>query len=159
MIYLGTALAVAILLIGILGTIIPMMPGLPLMWIVYAVYGYFTGWETISFSTTIIFLLVTVIAYLFDYAATVAGAKKFGAGKAGMIGSFLGLILGMIFFNVPGLIIGPIIGAIIGELAAGQQTDRAVLAGWGTFLGFLASTVVRFSIALIYFFYFILKLF
>ena len=156
---IGVIFAIIILLLGVLGTIIPGLPGLPLMWGVYAVYGSLTGWEKVSFTVTIIFLLITIAAYIFDYTAGIMGAKKYGASKAGMIGAVIGLILGIILFNIPGLIIGPIIGAIVGELIKGKETDQAIMAGWGTFIGFLASTVVRFSIAVIYFFYFIVKLF
>jgi len=156
---IGIIFSIFILIIGVLGTIIPGLPGLPLMWVVYAVYGSLTGWEDITLKTTVIFLIVTVIAYIFDYTAGVMGAKKYGASKAGIIGAIVGLIIGIVFFNIIGLILGPIIGAITGELIKGKETDQAIMAGWGTFIGFLASTVVRFSIAVIYFVYFIIQLF
>ncbi|MCK5078004.1 MAG: DUF456 domain-containing protein [Calditrichia bacterium] len=156
---LGIIFAIIILLLGMLGTIIPGLPGLPLMWGVYAVYGFLTDWKDVTFNIVAVFLLITVIAYIFDYAASVMGAKKYGASTAGIIGAIIGLILGVIFFNIIRLIIGPVIGAIVGELLKGKETDQAIMAGWGTFIGFLASTIVRFSIAVIYFFYFIIRLF
>lgn len=151
-------LSVILMLIALAGTVIPILPGLPLMVVIYVIYGILDHWQSFGVTSAIIFLVITIIAHVFDYFASAVGAKKFGASRAGIIGSFLGIIPGLVMFNLIGMIIGPFIGAVVGELLVGKTMGKAMLAGWGTLVGFLASSLVRFTIGLIYFFYFLIKI-
>ncbi|GAB4174421.1 MAG: DUF456 domain-containing protein [Calditrichia bacterium] len=145
--------------IGLILTVLPVLQGLPVMLVIYIAYGIFTRWSEYSLNSAIIFLGLTVFTYFFDYLATVAGAKKMGASKQGIIGSVIGLIFGVIVFNVPGILIGPFLGAMIAELLIGRSASEAVRSGWGTLIGFLASSLVKIIVGLFYFIYFAIKIF
>lgn len=151
-------LAVLLMFGGLISTILPVIPGLPIMVLIYFIYGIFTHWASFTLESAIIFLLLTIFAHAFDYFATVMGAKKFGASREGIIGAMIGMILGLLFFNIIGIIIGPFIGAMIGELLIGRNSSDAIKSGWGTLVGLLASTAVKFAIGLFYFVYFIIKI-
>jgi hypothetical protein len=148
-------LAVILMFLGLISTILPIIPGLPIMVFIYFGYGILDHWQSFSLQSAIYFLILTVLAHIFDYVATVMGAKKFGASREGIIGSIVGMIIGVIFFNIIGLIIGPFIGAAVGELFIGRSSQEALRSGWGTFVGLLASTIVKFTVGIIYFIYFV----
>lgn len=151
--------SISVILVGLIGTIIPMLPGIPLIYLGYIVWGLASGWRDYGETTMIILGVVTVASVLLDYYAGAAGAKKFGASTAGVIGAFLGAILGMIFFNIPGLILGPFAGAVIGEMINGKKQSDVWRAGWGAFLGFLAGSFFKIivgTILAIMFFYLII---
>ena len=93
-------------------------------------------------------LLVTVM----DYIIPAAGTKKFGGSKAGMWGSIIGLLVA-VFFPVLGpfgIIVWPFVGALVGELANKAEKERALKAAFGSFIGFLTGTFLKFLIAIVY---------
>ncbi|MBW2609157.1 MAG: DUF456 domain-containing protein [Deltaproteobacteria bacterium] len=128
---------------GLVGTFLPIIPSLPLVYGGYLVYGLVTGWQNYGLGIMIAFGLVTGITVLLDYLAGALGAKKFGGTRAGVIGSTIGAIVGVILLNVIGLIIGTFMGAILGELIGGRSMPEAVRSGWGAFLGFVAGTFFK----------------
>jgi uncharacterized protein YqgC (DUF456 family) len=96
-------------------------------------------------------LVVAIIIWIVDYIIPVIGTKKFGGSRAGMIGTVLGLIIGL-FSPIPfGIIIGAFVGALIGELIHQGDTDKAIKAAFGSFLGFITGTFLKFIVAVIYF--------
>ena len=152
--------SIVIIIIGLIGTMVPMLPGIPLIYLSYIIWGLASGWRDYGATTMIILGFVTVASVLLDYYAGAAGAKKFGASTAGVIGAFLGAIFGIIFFNIPGLILGPFAGAVIGEMIAGKPQKEVWRAGWGAFLGFLAGSFFKIivgTILAIMFFYLIIS--
>lgn len=151
--------SILIILIGLIGTIAPMLPGIPLIYLAYVIWGLASGWKDYGSTTMIILGIVTVASVLLDYYAGAAGAKKFGASTAGVVGAFLGAIFGIIFFNIPGLILGPFAGAVVGEMIAGKPQKEVWRAGWGAFLGFLAGSFFKIivgTIMAVMFFYLII---
>ncbi len=151
--------ALALVVIGIWGTIIPALPGIALIFSGYLVWGIASGWKDYGTTTVLVMGIITVISYVLDYYAGAIGAKTFGASRGGVWGAMIGAILGFIFFNLPGLVIGPFIGALVGELLMGRSHQEAFRAGWGAFLGFLAGSLMRVTIgvvmALLFFYYLI----
>ena len=135
--------------IGLAGAGIPVLPGLPVVYLGYIVYGIGTHWRDYGWGIMTLMGVVTVMVLLLDYLAGAAGARKFGASRAGMWCSVLGAIVGLIFFNIPGLILGPFVGAVVGELAVGRSLDDAFRSGWGAFLGFVAGGIFKFFMALL----------
>ncbi|GAA0738676.1 hypothetical protein GCM10009431_06830 [Gaetbulibacter jejuensis] len=105
----------------------------------------------------IITLIVAIAIWLLDYVIPAMGTKRFGGSKAGMIGTTIGLIIGLIFLGPFGIIIGPFFGALIGELINKSEFDKAVKAAFGSFLGFLASTFMKFIVSMIFTGFFIYK--
>jgi uncharacterized protein YqgC (DUF456 family) len=139
-------LTMIIMLFGLAGTILPMIPGLPIMWAGAFLYALLTGFEKIGWTYLGIFALLTAITTLLDYVANLYGAKKMGATRWGLAGAFLGMLVGLFAGGLIGILLGSFIGAILGELLAGRKGTEALMAGVGTFLGFLGGTLLKFVI-------------
>ena len=147
--YVWLFLAFLLILAGFVGVLIPFLPGIPLIYAAYLVWGIASGWRDYGATTMILLGLVTLLSYAVDYFASAVGAKKYGASPMGVWGSIVGGLLGFVFFNVPGLILGPFAGAIIGEMLVGKTHRQAWLAGWGAFIGFLAGSVFKIALAIL----------
>ena len=150
------AAAICVMIVGLVGCLLPGVPGIPVIWIAAFVYGLITGFEHIGHDYLLIFGILSAISLLLDWLAGVYGAKKLGASRWGMFGAFIGMIIGIIVGTLPGMIIGPLVGAILFELLAGKKSSAAMKAGFGTFLGFIAGVVMKFglgSVMIAVFFY------
>lgn len=128
-------------LAGIIGCIVPAMPGVPLAYIGLIV-AQFTDRVDFAWWTLTIWGVVTVATLVMDYLVPAWGAKQFGGTKWGIWGSTLGLLVGL-FFGVWGVILGPFIGAVLFELIGGKKAWESIKAGWGTFIGLLFGTIVK----------------
>ncbi|MDR1578367.1 MAG: DUF456 domain-containing protein [Deltaproteobacteria bacterium] len=152
-------LAIAVMLVGLAGSVLPIIPGLPIIFGAYLGYGLWSGWQEYGLWTMLIVGGLVATSIVFDQLASIVGAKKFGAGKAGMIGSFIGAIVGLIVFNVIGLIVGTFAGAAIFELLfANRSLMESLKAGTGALLGFLASSLFKFILGMILTAFFIIKI-
>lgn len=142
-----------LMVVGLAGCVLPMLPGTPLVFIGIYVYAWLTGFTIISRNLIIIFLILTVISVVIEYISSSIGSKKFGASKLGFIGAFVGAIVG-IFFAPWGLILGPLLGALIGELITGKEIKKALRSGTGAVIGFFGGTFLKIviSFAMIAFF-------
>lgn len=134
---------------GLIGSIVPVLPGPPLSWI-----GLLLLHLTEAIPNDWLFLTVTLIialtVFALDYIIPAIGAKKFGGSKAGMIGTSIGLIVGIIAPIPFGIIIGPFVGALIGELTNKADSATAIKAAFGSFIGFITGTFLKFIVAVIY---------
>jgi uncharacterized protein YqgC (DUF456 family) len=112
--------------------------------------------ETTAFSTKflLIWLAIVIVIVVLDYLVPVYGTKKFGGSKYGMWGCTIGLIAGF-WFGPIGIIAGPFVGAFVGELLANNESDRALKAALGSFIGFLFSTLLKLVTCLVMGWYFI----
>lgn len=143
-----------LLLLGIAGSILPVLPGpvlgyLGLIVLMFLPEPPFT--DTFLINWGMVVLIVTVL----DYVVPVWGTKKLGGSRWGINGSIIGVIVGFFFLGPFGLIIGPFLGAYIGELLAGKNTRIAWRSALGSFLGFLAGTFIKLILVLIMTYYFI----
>jgi len=155
-----SAIACGILiLISLVGTILPVLPGIPLAWVGLFIYALGSGFQKISVTAVVVFFVVTAATMALAYFAPSLGAKKYKASRAGIIGSFLGLFIGVIVLNVWGIILGPFFGALIGELLANRPASYAFRSAAGTLIGFLAGTLVQIIVILIMAGFFIAALF
>lgn len=144
-----------LMILGIAGSLLPVLPGPPLS---------FLGLITLHLTTKINFSskfliwwgIITLIVAILDYAIPIWGTKFFGGTKFGIWGSMAGLLAGL-FFPPVGVIIGPFVGAVAGEMVAGNKKN-AIKAGIGSFIGFLAGTLVKLLVSLIMLYYFITAL-
>jgi uncharacterized protein YqgC (DUF456 family) len=132
-----------VMIVGLAGTILPMLPGIPLIYLGLIIYGVGTGWQVYSVNFMLFWGVVTILMVLLDYYAGAIGARKYGASSAGVWGSILGGILGIIFLGFIGIIVGPFWGAFVGELLSGKSRAHALRAGWGTFIGFVAGSLFK----------------
>jgi len=145
------------MLIGILGSVLPILPGVPISWV-----GLILLYLSPSLEFDWVFITITgVIAiglYILDYVIPAMGTKKFGGSKAGAWGTTIGLIVGIIAPIPFGILIGPFVGAFIGEVVFNQtRGNHALKAAFGSFIGFLASTFIKFMATLVYLGLFIYK--
>ena len=136
-------LGAIISIVGIVGCIIPALPGPPLNFIALLIIGAAKHWQPFDSKFIFIMLAITIVVTALDYVIPIMGAKKYGATKAGIWGSILGMIVGMIFFPPFGLIVGTFVGAIIGEMIIGKQSSDAIKAGWGTFIGSILGILLK----------------
>jgi len=145
-------LAGILLVLGFLGSILPVLPGTPLSYLGILLL-HFTSKVEFSIEFLVLWAILVILVQVLDYLIPIWGTKKFGGSKYGVWGSVLGMIAGL-FFGPLGIILGPFIGAIIGELLAGKASKEAIKAGFGTFVGFLFGTISKLIVAgfLIYYY-------
>lgn len=138
-------LAAVLVVVGFVGTVLPALPGVPLVFAGLFVAAWADGFQHVGLWTLIGLGVLTVIAVAVDFLAGLAGAKRVGASRLALIGAALGTIVG-IFFGIPGLLLGPFLGALIGELVAGGTLHRATNVGVGAWIGFLIGTVLKLGV-------------
>ncbi|WP_340154401.1 DUF456 domain-containing protein [uncultured Winogradskyella sp.] len=149
--------ALLLMVLGIVGSFLPILPGPLTSWAGLLVLHFSDGVE-MSQAFLIATLVFAIFIYVLDYIIPAIGTKRFGGSKAGMIGTTFGLLIGL-FSPIPfGIIIGPFIGALIGEMIHRNDIDKALKAAFGSFIGFVASTFMKFIVAIVYFGFFIVKL-
>ena len=140
--------AVALFAIGLIGTMVPVLPGTTIILAAAIIHRVTLGAEkSIGWKTIVALVLLTLFSYVFDFLGSYFGAKYFGATKWGAFGAILGALVGL-FFGIVGLFGGPVIGAVVGEFIAGKRMIDAGRAGWGSLLGNLGATAVKLIIAL-----------
>lgn len=103
--------------------------------------------------------VLTILVTVLDYVVPAVGAKKYGASKAGLWGSILGMLLGIVFFPPWGMLIGAFAGAMAGELLAGRKGKTALRAGWGVFVGNMAGIGLKLALCTVMIFYYIKEMF
>lgn len=151
--YFLLALAILLMVIGIIGCLVPVLPGPPLSYLGIVIL-HFTQYAEYSKKLLLILGAIAVIVTVLDYFVPVWGTKKFGGSKYGVRGATIGLIVG-IFFGPPGIIIGPFLGAIIGEMIFKDDFKYALKAGFGSLLGFLTGIGLKLAASFTITFYFI----
>lgn len=151
--YLLLALAIVFIIIGIIGCLVPVLPGPPLSFIGMIIL-HFTKFADFSNKILIILGVTAVLVAIFDSVIPIWGTKKFGGSKYGVRGATIGLIIGL-FFGPPGIIIGPFLGAVVGELIYKDDLKYALKAGFGSLLGFMAGIGLKLAASLLITFYFI----
>jgi len=139
------------MILGLIGAFIPVLPGPLTSWLGLLLLDFT---KAVSFSTSfmIITFAIALLVWLIDYFIPALGTKKFGGSRKGIIGSTIGLFLGLFFFPPLGIVIGPFVGAFVGELLHdSRDNNRALKAALGSFIGFLFSTGLKFTVSLVYF--------
>jgi uncharacterized protein len=137
------------MIIGLIGTVLPVLPGVVLIYATYAAYGLISSWQAFGTHTMVLWGVVTALSLFIDYYGAVHGAHRSKASILGIWGSFAGAVIGLILFHVIGLIIGTFAGAVIGELLAGRPASQALKTGKAALIGFLAGSLVKVVIGLL----------
>lgn len=152
------AVGLALLIVGIIGCVLPVIPGQILSWGSLLVLQLKSN-PPFTARFVLIWALITAIVTLLDYIVPIWGTQKLGGSKSGIWGATIGLIIGIFFFPPIGLITGPFLGAFIGELIAGKETNAALKSGLGSFLGFVAGTLMKLGISFVMGYFFIINAF
>lgn len=129
-------LSMLLIIAGLLGCILPVIPGPPLSFLGLLIV-HFTKFANFTTSFLLIVAFIAILVTVLDYLVPIWGTKRFGGTKAGMWGAGIGMVIGIIFLGPLGLILGPLAGAIIGESIKGAENKDAFRAGLGAFFGFL----------------------
>jgi uncharacterized protein YqgC (DUF456 family) len=151
-------LAVLIIVGGLVGTVIPSLPGVPLVFGGLLLAAWADGFEHVGAGTLAVLGGLAALAWLLDFLAAALGAKKLGASQRAFWGATFGAIIGM-FFGIPGLILGPFVGAVVAELSGGRDVKQAGRAGYGAWIGVIVGTAAKLAIAFLMVGIFALKLF
>ncbi|MBM7126817.1 DUF456 domain-containing protein [Dyella flava] len=141
-------LAAALVVIGLIGAVLPNLPGIPMIfggiWLAAAVDNY----RHLGTTWLIVLGLIAAFGIAMDFIAASLGAKRVGASSLAVWGASIGTIVGL-FFGLPGLILGPFVGALAGELFSSGSVLRSAHVGMGTWLGLLFGALVKLVLSLI----------
>jgi hypothetical protein len=143
---IGLSITLLVMLVGFAGSVVPILPGPPLVLVAALGHRLWFGEHSASGLVLVCLTLLTIGALLLDYFASVYGAKRFGATWRGLLGAFVGGLVGL-FFNIPGIIIGPFLGAMVFELLGGYKIDKASRAGLGATLGVFAGVFAKCAVS------------
>ncbi len=146
------------MVIGLLGSVLPGLPGAPLILAGALIYGWYTGFATVTWSVLLVLLFLTLLSYFLEFFASVLGVKKMGGSGWGMAGALLGMIVGTVIGGLFGLLIGPFVGAFLFELFRQKDLQASFKSGVGTLVGFLAGTIGKLIIAVIMISVFLFKM-
>ena len=148
--YFLLILGLLLMIVGIIGSILPALPGPPISWVGILML-YLCEGISINYWILAVTLLIAVIIGILDYIIPAKGTKYFGGSKYGIWGTNIGLVVG-IFTPIPfGFLIGPFVGALVGELIYNsQEKGRAFKAATGSFIGFLAGTFMKVLVSLLF---------
>jgi uncharacterized protein YqgC (DUF456 family) len=139
------SLAIALIAVGVAGTILPALPGTTLVFAGIVLAAWIDGFARIPVWLLVIFGALTVVAWVVDYLAAAMGAKKAGASTLALVGAALGTVAG-VFTGFVGLLFMPLAGAAIGEFIAQRNLARAGKVGIATWLGLLLGAAVKLAI-------------
>lgn len=145
-------------IIGVLGAVLPVLPG-PALSFVGMVLAYFNGGDTITERMLWIWGIITIVVSILDYILPGYFSKIFGGTKAGITGATIGVFAGL-FMGPLGIILGPFVGAVIGELLHEKKNlDKAITVGFGSLLSFLVGSGVKLILAGFMLYYIVIDLF
>ncbi len=138
-------LAIALIGVGAAGIVLPALPGVPLMLAGMVVAAAVDDFQRIGWLTLAVLGVLTLLAVLVDFLASVMGVKYAGASRRAVWGALIGTIVGL-FFGLAGLIFGPFVGALVGELSVHGRLDQAGRVGIATWVGLILGTLLKLAI-------------
>ena len=141
------ALVALLVLVGLAGTMLPVLPGVPLVFVGLLVAAWIGDFQKIGWPTLTILATLTLLAVAADLVAALFGAKRAGASRLALLGAAIGSIIGL-FFGLVGIFVLPFVGAVIGELIARQRLVQAARVGFATWLGMLVGALAKLSLAI-----------
>ena len=142
---LAWTLAVLLILVGIAGTVLPALPGAPLVFVGLLVGAWADGFQKVGWFTLVVLALLTAFTLVIDLLATRHGAQRAGASPLAVAGAVVGTLAGL-FLSLPGLILGPFVGAFLGEYLARRNWRQAGRVGLGTWLGLALGSAAKLAV-------------
>ncbi|MFM2450847.1 MAG: hypothetical protein RIS44_3297 [Pseudomonadota bacterium] len=141
-------LCAALILVGLAGTVLPILPGTILVWGGIVLGAWIDDFTRVSMTTVVVVSVLAVLAWGLDYVAGLMGAKKAGASKQALIGAAAGTVLGL-FMGLVGVLFMPLVGAAVGEYLAQKDQTRAVKVGMATWIGIMVGLIAKVVLAFI----------
>ena len=141
-------LALGLMAVGLVGTVVPALPGIVLVFAGALLYAVATGFAVVGVGHLVVFGALTAVAMALDVLANLVGARAFGASRWGVIGAAVGLVVGLLGGPV-GLLLGPLVGAVALEALSGRPLRRPLRSGVGALLGYVLGTAAELALALV----------
>ena len=154
-------LGAALVLVGFIGSVLPIIPGPPISWagLLLLKWTDYVDDHGAAYENALwILLFFVILVTILDYVVPIMGTKKYGGSKRGVWGATIGVVVGL-FFGPLGIIIGPFLGAYIGEITTGKKDREALRAAWGSFMGFLLGVGLKLMVCGTILFFFVRYLF
>lgn len=141
-------LCVALIVVGLAGTVLPVLPGTVLVWAGIFLGAWIDDFTRVSVTTVVIISVLGVLAWGLDYVAGLMGAKKAGASKQALLGAAVGTVLGL-FMGLVGVLFMPLVGAAVGEYVARKDETRAIKVGVFTWIGIMLGLIAKVVLAFV----------
>jgi hypothetical protein len=140
------ALSVLLMVLGLLGTVLPALPGVVLVFLGIWLGAWIGDYQQVSGLTVAILAVLTVLAWALDYVAALLGARGAGASRQALVGAALGTVAG-VFMGLVGVLFMPFVGAVVGEYLARGKRRESLRVGLATWLGLIAGLMAKVVIA------------
>ena len=141
-------LSVALIVLGLAGTVLPLLPGTVLVWGGIVLGAWIDDFARVGTTTVVVVSVLAVLAWALDYVAGLMGARKVGASKQALLGAAVGTVVGL-FMGLVGVLFMPLVGAAIGEYVARKDQTRAVKVGVATWVGIMVGLIAKVVLAFI----------
>ena len=138
--------AAVLILVGLAGAILPVLPGVPVVFAGMWLAAWVGNFADIGTWTVVLLGVLAALAVLIDFVAGLLGARRVAASGAALWGATIGTVVGL-FFGLPGLLLGPFLGALIGELKSGGSITRSTHVGVATWMGLLFGTLAKIALS------------
>ncbi len=142
---LALAVAAILVVVGIVGTVAPVMPGAVIVFAGLFLAAWAEGFVHLGWGWLLFLAALAALTYVVDFAATALGAKKLGASRRAMVGAALGALAGL-FFGLAGVLIGPFAGAVLAELSNQKGFEAASRAGLGAWIGMVFGAAAKLAL-------------
>ena len=139
-------LSVLLVAAGLAGTIIPAIPGIPLIFAGLFFIAWIDNFTIVGWKSLAVLGVLALAGWAVDFIAGALGARYLGASSRAFWGATVGAIVGM-FFGLPGIILGPFFGAVVGEISGGASLTQSGRSGFGTWIGMVVATACKLAIA------------
>ena len=139
-------LAALLIVLGFAGLVLPLMPGIPLVFAGLVLLAWAENFAYVGWMTLTLLGVLALVSYGIDFLASALGAKKFGASPRAVVGAALGALAGL-FFGLVGILLGPFVGAVLGEFSRQSSVRAAAHAGVGATLGLLFGVLLKIALA------------
>jgi uncharacterized protein YqgC (DUF456 family) len=139
-------LATILVVVGLIGIVLPALPGTILIFLGLLLAAWADGFSRVGVGTLVVIGVIAAASYAVDFVAAALGARHLGASPRAMAGAALGTLLGLLF-GLPGLVLGPFVGAVLGELTVHRDLARAGRAGVAAWIGFAIGMAVKVALA------------
>jgi len=144
----------ALIITGIIGSFLPVLPGLPFSYAGLLILQL-TSFTPFTTMFLVYWAIIIIVVMSLESILPAVGSERMGGTRYGIWGCIIGGVIGIFVFPPFGIIIGPMIGAFIGELISGQKSDMALRAAIGSFIGFFVGTVIKVAVSFVLAFHFI----
>ncbi len=139
-------LAAGLIVLGLLGTVLPVLPGTVLVLAGVILGAWIDDFARVGVGTLLLVGALAVLAWLVEWAASLLGAQRAGASRLALLGAAIGTVLGLAL-GLVGVLFMPLLGAAVGEFLARRDQQRALKVGLATWLGLLAGMLAKVVLA------------